>query len=97
MKAGWWRLALLGLVAFLAGLGCQEGGETRDTLRLALTGEIRSLDPVRVGDSASGLVAGQIYEGLVQFDSSLGIRPALAESWTVSPDGRLWTFTLREG
>ena len=88
---------MLGIAAVLISLGCQEKGRPRDALRLALTGEIRSLDPARVGDSASGLVAGQIYEGLVQFDASLRIRPALAESWTVSPDGTLWNFTLREG
>lgn len=92
-----WKVLALAAVALLAGLGCHESHRQRGTLQLALTGEIRSLDPVRVGDSASGLVAGQIFEGLVQFDNSLSIRPALAESWTVSLDGTLWTFTLRDG
>jgi peptide/nickel transport system substrate-binding protein len=30
-------------------------------------------------------------------DSSLQVEPALAESWTLSPDGREWTFRIRPG
>jgi ABC-type transport system substrate-binding protein len=38
-----------------------------------------------------------VYEGLVDFDRDLKIRPVLAESWTTRADGRQWTFKLRKG
>jgi peptide/nickel transport system substrate-binding protein len=46
---------------------------------------------------ASFIVTGQIYEGLTEIDERLRPRPALAESWTVSPDGLTYTFKIRSG
>lgn len=41
-------------------------------------------------------VLGYIYEGLISTNGETGeIEPALAESWTVSPDGKSITYTLR--
>jgi peptide/nickel transport system substrate-binding protein len=38
------------------------------------------------------------YDFLVGFDAKdLSPRPELAESWTVSPDGKTWTFKIRQG
>jgi len=37
-----------------------------------------------------------IFEGLVQFGERAEIRPAVAERWDISPDGRVYTFYLRE-
>ncbi|HXG02387.1 MAG TPA: ABC transporter substrate-binding protein, partial [Candidatus Binatia bacterium] len=42
-------------------------------------------------------VSQQIFDGLVQFDRTLTIAPALAEFWRASRDGLTWTFTLRKG
>jgi peptide/nickel transport system substrate-binding protein len=41
------------------------------------------------------VVNGNIYEGLTAVDKDLKIVPSLAESWTVSPDGKTYTFKLR--
>jgi peptide/nickel transport system substrate-binding protein len=38
-----------------------------------------------------------IYEPLLQYDERGNIIPWLAESYSMSPDGKLWTFTLRKG
>ena len=43
------------------------------------------------------VVNGNIYEGLTAIDKDLKIIPGLAESWTVSPDGKTYTFKLRSG
>jgi peptide/nickel transport system substrate-binding protein len=44
-----------------------------------------------------GTVSTKIHEGLLDYDFDLKPRPALAESWTVSPDGKTYTFKLRHG
>jgi len=38
-----------------------------------------------------------IYEPLVSYEEGGEVKPHLAESWTVSEDGREYTFKLREG
>jgi peptide/nickel transport system substrate-binding protein len=39
-----------------------------------------------------------VYDGLVRYKSgTLEVEPALAESWTISDDGKTYTFKLREG
>jgi peptide/nickel transport system substrate-binding protein/oligopeptide transport system substrate-binding protein len=56
-----------------------------------------TLDPARIKDIYSRSVSQQIFDGLVQFDRSLNIVPALAEFWKASRDGLTWTFVLRKG
>jgi peptide/nickel transport system substrate-binding protein len=38
-----------------------------------------------------------VYDALVSIDFAGNYHPELAESWTISDDGLVWTFTLREG
>jgi peptide/nickel transport system substrate-binding protein len=44
-----------------------------------------------------GTVSTKIFEGLVEYDDKLKPRPALAESWSISADGKTYTFRLRKG
>lgn len=56
-----------------------------------------TLDPARIRDIYSLSVVQQVFDGLVQFDQTLTITPALAQFWRASRDGRTWTFILRKG
>lgn len=58
---------------------------------------IRSLDPVGINDVVSHHVAHQIYDLLVDLDTSLNLTPQLATRWEVSEDGLVYTFHLRKG
>lgn len=56
------------------------------------------LDPHLITAFPSFMVVnGNIYEGLTAVDKDLKVVPSLAESWTVSPDGKTYTFKLRSG
>jgi len=88
------------LISSLAGCGLlgvdntdiQEG--PGGTLKLWDTGPL-TLDPAISGEMSSHLYIMQIFNGLVKFDENLEPIPDLAERWTVSPDGKTYTFFLR--
>jgi peptide/nickel transport system substrate-binding protein len=92
--------ALLAIVA-LAG-ACDTGRELhhrRDpgALVVAEAADVISLDPVRVTDNESIQVGELLFEGLVGWKpGTTDIEPRLATDWRVSPDGRTWTFHLRD-
>jgi oligopeptide transport system substrate-binding protein len=68
-----------------------------DVLNVAIQ-EPATLDPMRISDPASELIARQLYEGLTAWDPvEEEIVPAAAESWKASPDGTTFTFKLRPG
>ena len=72
-------------------------GAYADPLVIAQPSEVICLDPHNSADRPSEEANHMMYEGLVGFDSNFGIIPKLATSWSVSEDGMVWTFTLREG
>ena len=56
-----------------------------------------NLDP-QVASAASDVIACEnLYGGLVRKNADGEILPNLCESWTVSPDGRTYTFAIKDG
>ncbi|WP_378949177.1 ABC transporter substrate-binding protein [Mesorhizobium sp. ANAO-SY3R2] len=69
----------------------------RDTLVVAdAIDDVLTLDPGEVGEVGGVLASSQIYQSLVSFDidDPTKIKGLLAESWTVSPDGKTFTFKM---
>jgi len=56
-----------------------------------------NLDPPLASDSYSSCVVAQIYSPLVGLTSDLEPTPQLAESWTISNDGKTYVFRIRPG
>jgi len=65
--------------------------------RRPLANDPTTLDPARIQDIYSLSVSQQIFDGLVEFDHTLTILPALAQYWKASRDGLTWTFMLKRG
>ena len=60
-------------------------------------GHCRTVDPAMIGGPDDERVVLACGEGLTRVDPATGaIGPGAADSWTVSPDGKTWTFHLRE-
>ncbi len=99
---------LLAVAAFASACGSSEA-VSRDGDRAAplaprrggvfrlLVEEPRSLDPASVDSVYESIPVGQIFDGLLALDPGLNIVPALADTWTISRDGRVYEFHLREG
>jgi peptide/nickel transport system substrate-binding protein len=96
-------LFAVGVIAVLAANACSTGGrvdlgdESSHNLVAAIAGEPDQLDPQKTSAYFSFEVLENVYDTLVEPDSNLDMRPALAESWEVSPDQLTWTFHLRKG
>lgn len=73
-------------------------GDPRPALRVAVAariGEPGSLSPLVYWGGFETKTA--VFEPLAGVAADGSPSPALATSWEASPDGRVWTFTLREG
>ncbi|CAN3129777.1 ABC transporter substrate-binding protein [Mycobacterium sp. smrl_JER01] len=94
-------LAICALVATLAGCSTGQrvdlGQGAAGSLVAAIAGEPDQLDPHRTSAYFSFEVLENVFDTLVEPDEDLQMRPALAESWEVSPDELTWTFRLRPG
>lgn len=65
------------------------------TYKTPLRSNPATLDPAMVRDWYGESLVHQLFDGLVRFDSYLSIMPALAETWQVEDNGRLYRFFLR--
>ncbi|MGZ3899879.1 MAG: ABC transporter substrate-binding protein [Bacteroidia bacterium] len=67
-------------------------------IRIAEVTMPASIFPHKLTNAVEGLIASQIYEGLVKINpKDLTVSPGLAEKWEISPDGKTITFHLRKG
>jgi len=66
------------------------------TLTRALGGEPATLDPRLAEDNAALALAQELFEGLTAEAADGSVIPGAATSWSVSADGRTWTFKLRD-
>ena len=71
---------------------------TGGTLIFGRGGDSITLDPPQVVDGESAKVCDMLYDTLIQYrEGTTNLEPALAETWTRSADGLIWTFHLRQG
>ncbi len=88
------RLLLAAVVALAA--SAAGSAHAKDTLTLGMVLEPPNLDPTAGAASAIREVTYQnIFQGLTRIDRHGQVQPSLARSWTVSPDGLTYTFTLQ--
>ena len=64
--------------------------------RYPLFQPLHTLDPAQAVFAADVMLIQQLYDGLIAFDEHLNIVPALAKFWEISPDGKTYTFELRD-
>ncbi len=83
--------------ALMMGAAVTTGAQAQ-VLQAAVDGSPAGLDPhIITAFNSFMIVNGTIYEGLTAIDKDLRIVPGLARSWTVSPDGKTYRFSLVQG
>lgn len=92
-----------GFILFLTTLCCVQGcqkteqsTEQRISFRYNQHNPVTSLDPAFARTQNNIWVVDCLFNSLVQLDDSLHVKPCLASSWTISPDGLIYVFQLRQ-
>lgn len=89
---------IIALVFLFTGTALAAGPKSGGTLIFGRGGDSVGLDPAYETDGNSFMICDNVLEALVEYaDESTAIEPGLAESWTISPDGKTYTFRLRKG
>ena len=95
-------VALL-LVSLLFFLAPSTSGSPQDPSTLVVgqqTAILITFDPAVVFEVQGVVIVDQLYDKLVDLDMVDGmirVVPEVAESWTLAPDGKPWTFKIRRG
>lgn len=74
-----------------------EPGIRGGRLVIATFGDAKTYNPITANESSSEDIYRFLFAGLVGFDwVTQTAEPGLAESWSVAPDNKTWTFKLRK-
>ena len=102
-RLDWMSLALCLIVPSLSSItrgadAPQKSGKRGGTLHLAFDQEFRSLDPAISFDNDSVPLTRLLFRGLIDYnDAGTALVADQAESWSISREGRIYTFRLRPG
>ena len=99
-KAGKKVLLTLVCAALTIALGACSGdkaGKESSQITIGIPQDVDSLDPHKAVAAGTKEVLFNVFEGLVKPDSEGNLNDAVAESHTISEDGKVYTFTLRDG
>ena len=91
-------IALVSFLGILSELNKKYGVEMPTfggTLREGIIGNPRFMNPLLAQTDADRDVVSLIYTGLMRYDKAGEPKPALAENYEVSPDGLIYTVTLK--
>jgi peptide/nickel transport system substrate-binding protein/oligopeptide transport system substrate-binding protein len=86
--------ALRVLILSLLLAGCTKDIDYQ-TLTIPYSTDIRGFDPAFATDLRTGKVVSLLYDNLVRFDLDMNLVPGAAKHWSVSADGRKYTFIIR--
>ena len=90
-------LRIFAALAALPLIACSPSSSTGEpmTLNRGNGGELKSLDPDYIDGTWEANVVGDLLIGLVTEDAAARPIPGAATSWEVTPDGKTWTFHIR--
>lgn len=87
---------LICILMMLSFSGCFGKTKAGEPFSMPITDEPTSLDPQIADSNAERLVVSNCFEGLVAVNADGTLRNGVAESYTVSDNGLVYTFKLRQ-
>lgn len=95
------HIAVVGVAALVALTACsanspEDGGEGGRDVNLQLYNQPTTFSPLVAQTGGNQLIQTLNWDSLVGIDADGQYEPRLAEKWSVSDDGLVWTFDLRD-
>ncbi len=84
----------------LSSCGVETGGDVSSSnasFKKLYSAEVETLNYLNSTSEIEMQIAANLVDSLVEYDSLGNVKGALATEWTVSDDGSVWTFKIREG
>lgn len=102
VRSGHRAVAVLLLTALAVAASCTTDGLDRQdrgsrTVRIATPGRVLAIAPELTWSYYPAQAASYVFEGLTRNEEDGTLVPALARTWTASPDGRDYQFVIRHG
>lgn len=87
----------LGALAVIAALTPLPVSAQQKTLRAVMNSDLKIIDPIWTTAYISRNHGYMVYDTLFALDANGEIKPQMVDTHTMSPDGLVYTFTLRDG
>jgi peptide/nickel transport system substrate-binding protein len=96
--ASWLLGSVVAVPLMVAGMvaGAQPAG-AQDTLRVVMHSDLKIVDPIWTTAYISRNYGYMVYDTLFALDEQLNIQPQMVDSYEISDDQLVYTFTLRDG
>lgn len=91
LPRAFWGITVLSTAMLASGLAGAQ------TITAVMQSPLRVMDPVMSSAAITNTHGYMIYDTLLGLDATHKVQPQMAEKWEVSPDGKTYTFTLRDG
>ena len=91
------RILAVAGAALVLGAGSAVAQDARKTLRFVQAGNLTILDPIFTTAYVTRDHGYMVYDTLFSSDENNAVKPQMVDKYEVSPDKKLWTFTLRDG
>lgn len=84
------------LVFALSCAKAEREGQKGGSLRLGIYHRPSEINPITTDSTISANLLDLVFNTLIRLSGDGTVNPELAERWTISPDGLVWTFFLRK-
>ncbi|MCB1568888.1 MAG: ABC transporter substrate-binding protein [Xanthomonadales bacterium] len=88
---------LAGALAMIGSTAIGGAAWAQEVLRLRMNGDINTVDPIATTNYTIRNASYLIYDTLFAMDANFEVQPQMAEGYTLSDDGLVYTITLRDG
>ncbi len=94
---GFLRLIVVASLFLFALLACSAEDREQGYVYYRLNADPTTLDPALIVDVPGGDISAKLFNGLVRLGEDFSIMPDIAKEWSISDDGLVYRFALREG
>jgi len=91
-----WKVGFFIFILFIAACQNDITNEGLSIFKYNESAGLATLDPAFSKDQATIWATNQLFNGLVQLDNELNVKPSIAKNWNISTDALEYTFSLRD-